>query len=130
LINFYTILSELWLATLWEYRLAISSSIANIDWISLDYTDNSLNENELKIFLNYILKSIWENEINNTQNIEEFKNLFKRKNDFQATWQVYINDIYKKWNSKIEETFLAKYITWFTDFQNNDFQKSIKNGVK
>jgi hypothetical protein len=126
LINFYNILNELWLKNLWDYRSTISTAIWSISWSTLNYNDDSLWENELKIFLNSILLSVWKKEIDKYKNIDEFKNLFKIQNDFQIIWDWYKNDGNKKWDSSIEEAFMQKYILGFSKFQSENFKKDIQ----
>ena len=124
IINFYKALNELWLNNLWKHRESISNSIWSQSWASINNNDNSLSENELKIFLNSILSSVWEEKINISWNINQFKNEFKNKNKVQVSWNY--KDNLEIWSSDIEEKFMKKYITWFSKFQTSSFLKNIK----
>jgi len=124
IINFYKALNELWLNNLWTHRESISNSIWSQNWTSINNNDNSLSENELKIFLNSILSSVWEEKINTSWNINQFKNEFKNKNKVQVSWN--FKDNLEIWSSNIEEKFMKKYITWFSKFQTSSFLKNIK----
>lgn len=125
LINFYTTLKKVWLSNLWQYREQISNAIWSISGSNLNYSD-LLWENELKIFLNSILLSVWKKEIDKNKNIEEFTNLFKSENDFQVVWEWFKNDSIKKWSSNIEEIFFKKYILGYPNFQVEKFKNEIQ----
>lgn len=129
LVNFYETLDKLWLNSIWKYREDISSSIWGINWASLNYNDDSLGQNELKIFLNAILVSVWETKIDMWRGVDEFINLFRNKNDFQVIWEWYKNNTNKIWWSKIEEKFMEKYVLWFPKFQNTAFADSLSKPI-
>jgi len=123
LINFYETLKELWLSNLWKYRGQISNTIWRKSWSNLNYTD-LLDENEVKIFLNSILISIWMDKIDPSLSFTEFKNLFKSNNEYQVIWNWYNDNIFTLGNSSIEELFIKKYIkNWI--FQYKFFQDKV-----
>ena len=72
IIDFYKVLSRLWLKKLWTIKEQIFKSIENVMWIWFRIDWNYLNENEIKIFLNAILKSIWKEEIPMIFTLENF----------------------------------------------------------
>jgi len=126
IVDFYLTLKELWLSELWKEKENIFTSISNKYWIGFDTKSNYLSENETKVFLNSILKSIWQEKIDNTKSLTEFKNIFaNQKNDKQIIWNTFSNDIMKKWSSKISEQFLQKYVIWKTFFDINWFSNNI-----
>lgn len=126
IINFNKTLNDVWLSNLWQYREQISNAIWSISWTNLNNNDDSLNVNELQIFLNSILTSIWEKKIKQTPNMQQFTNLFRIKNDVQIIWNWFKNENVKIWSSNIEEIFMQKYIVWFSKFQTATFQQDIQ----
>jgi len=126
IVDFFKILNELWLSELWKEKEKIFTSISNKYWIGFNAKSGYLSENETKVFLNSILKSIWQEKIDNTKSLTEFKNIFaNQKNDKQIIWNTFSNDIIKKWSSKISEQFLQKYVIWKPYFDVEEFSKNI-----
>ncbi|MFK7780183.1 MAG: hypothetical protein QM490_03460 [Candidatus Gracilibacteria bacterium] len=126
LINFYSTLNKVGLSNLWEYRVAISNSIGSISGSNVNYNDNLLGENEIKIFLNSILKSVGKKEININNTLEEFIELFKTENGYQAIGDGYKNNSNIKGSSKIEELFTKRYLLGPNGFEINKFKKEIQ----
>jgi len=124
LINSFLTLKEVWLENLWERKNDIATAIWSISWSVINIKDNFFDENELKIFLNGILLSVWEEKIDSSKDIGEFKNIFKNKNDVQI-WGWFKDENYDKWVWKIWEKFTKKYITWYSKFQTEAFKKSL-----
>ncbi len=111
IVNFYENLDVLWLSDLWEYRNNIFKAISNIQGIWFDTKSGDyLNENEVKLFLNAILKSTDKKEIEMSKSMHEFNNLFLIEND--KTFLNDKNDATKKWDSTISEIFIEKYALW------------------
>ncbi|MDD2870531.1 MAG: hypothetical protein PHS49_00945 [Candidatus Gracilibacteria bacterium] len=129
LVNFYETLDKLGLNSIWKYREDISSSIGGINGASLNYNDDSLGQNELKIFLNAILVSVGETKIDMGRGVDEFINLFRNKNDFQVIGEGYKNNTNKIGGSKIEEKFMEKYVLGFPKFQNTAFADSLSKPI-
>jgi hypothetical protein len=121
IITLNTTLIKVWLPNLINYIDPISNAIWTTWWVNNN--DKSLNSSEIQKFLNNILVSIWETEIN-TVSLEQYTNEFNQKNNIQISW----NHKNKKeiWNSDIEERFMKKYIIWFTNFQTNKFKTDIQ----
>lgn len=129
IIKFYNILEEVWLEKLWNIKESIFSSISNIEWVwfSLDWW--YLNDNETKIFLNSILKSVWEEEISNIFTIKNFIEQFENKNWTQSWWKEAETSMH--WEdkvTKIEGKFLNTYFPiWNTLwFKRSLFEESLK----
>jgi hypothetical protein len=121
-VSFYKTLSELGISWLWNYIDKISNAIWTEAWVN----NNNwfLNSNEQQIFLNNILLSVWMEYIDKKTNIEEYKNIFKVKNKIQF-WDNFKNESKRKWNSKIEEIFLKKFVFNRNTFERSAFEKSI-----
>lgn len=106
LISFYKTLEKLWLGELWQYREQISNAIWSIQWSSLNYNNDLLWENEIKIFVNSILKSIWKQQIDQNVSLDNFIKWFNSK--YRSLWN---NDhAFQLWWTDIEEIFYKKYI--------------------
>lgn len=111
IVNFYENLDVLWLSDLWDYRNHIFKAISNIQGIWFDTKSwDYLNQNEVKLFLNAILKSTDKKEIEISKSMHEFNNLFLIEND--KTFLNDKNDATKKWESTISEIFIEKYALW------------------
>lgn len=124
IITFHDTLKKVWLWGLWNYRSDISNSIWSMNWSSINNNDDSLWENELKIFLNSILLSVWEVKISESQSLDLYINDFNQINNVQISWEH--KDSLVEWWSDIEEKFMKKYITWFSKFQSTNFQNNIQ----
>lgn len=125
IVDFFKTLNELWLSELWKEKEKIFTAISNKYWIGFNSKSDYLSENEIKIFLNSILKSVWKEKIDSTKSISEFKNIFSQKNDRQIIWSWYSDNLLQKWGSKISEQFLQKYILGKPYFDIDWFSKNI-----
>ena len=111
---------------MWNIKNDIFKAISNSVWIGFNIDSNYLNQNEVKIFLNSILKSIWESSIDINKSIWEFKNIFSQKNNLQIIWNWFKNDLIARGNSKISEAFFKKFISWRPFFAITEFSNSLK----
>lgn len=125
IVDFYKILDKVWLSELWNIKEQIFKAIW---WIGFSTNDkNYLSENETKIFLNSILKSVWENEIDTVFSLNEFQNQIEIMNKTQIWWvEKTYNNIYSETylEYKFNEKFVPREsgIIWF---RYNDFIKAI-----
>ena len=127
IVDFYSTLNKVWLAKLWPLKEQIFNVIWSIKWVWFKIDQNYLSENETKIFLNEILKSIWEDIINPILGINDFIATIERKNNTQFSWaeeQVNIT-----WDTKIEQKFISSFaprwnLIWFNS---NAFEQKIKS---
>lgn len=124
IINFYNLLNEVWLSKLWNIKDSIFNSIGNVEWIWFNVDWDYLNENEVKIFINKILKSIWIDEIPSILDINNFKWELMNVNNTQFWDSQATNFMY--WETYIENLFIEKYyprwsIHWLltTNFEEN-----------
>lgn len=123
--NFQKTLNELWLEKLWKYRLDIFKSISNKYVFEFNSKDDFINKNELKIFLNAILSSLWY-EIYPKLTLEEIKLQVQLINNYWLIW--WEKEVDNLWNSSIEKSFLNKFDTkrgWILEI--NKFQDSLWN---
>ncbi|MDD2907804.1 MAG: hypothetical protein PHH98_04130 [Candidatus Gracilibacteria bacterium] len=125
IIDFYSILRDLGLSELWKEKEKIFTAISNKMGIGFNNKSNYLSENEIKIFLNAILKSVGQKEIDKTKVLVEFKNIFSNKNDLQIIGNGYNDNLLQKGSSKISEQFLQKYANGKISFDIEGFSKNI-----
>lgn len=129
IVNFYKVLDKIWLSRLWEIKDQIFTGISNVTWTWFSIDWNYLNENETKIFLNSILKSVWIDEIPAVFTLDNFISSFEQKNNTQIGWEEAENNKYWQENvTKIEWLFLNKFsekwsIIWF---KSSEFMNSIE----
>ncbi len=128
IINFYETLNKLWLKKLWSIKEQLFKSIENIIWIWFKIDWNYLNENEIKIFLNAILKSIWEKEIPPIFTLDSFLTQIEALNKTQLWgWEKIVNTYY--WETYIENKFFEKFV-WRNNtiiwFKQSEFENAIK----
>lgn len=127
IVDFHATLNELWLLQLWSIKDNIFKGISSKKWESFKVDRDYLNENEMMIFLNSVLKSVGEPELSGRVfNLESMKNHIKVLNYTQATWWMKTNTLYG--TTKIEEAFINKFtprgsLMWF---KMQEFQKAIK----
>jgi hypothetical protein len=100
IINFYKTLDIIWLSKLWWIKENLFKVIWNKKWIWFKIDNDYLNENEIKIFLNSILKSVWEDEISPVFTLNSFLFKIEQKNKNQIWWDEAIV------NTNLNETFL------------------------
>lgn len=126
IVDFYKVLDEIWLSELWEIKDSIFTSISNVLWVWFNTKEGYLNTNETKLFLNSILKSVWEKEISLWFSIGTFIEKFKRKNWLQFTWET--KDIDSSWDSKLWKRFRKKFYTRWSAiwFKNTEFEKTLR----
>jgi hypothetical protein len=124
--KFVEIIYDIWLENLLSRRKQIFQGISNIEWMELfRLEDDYLNEDEMKIFLNAILKSTWSEGIDKTIPINGFLEKFKTLNNQSATWKVErTNSIY--WYSKIEQEFIWKFLEDNWEIKQTEFENSIR----
>jgi hypothetical protein len=110
IIRFNRVLYSSGLGKLWNFRHEIFKWIANIKWVSFDaFDENYLSRNEMKIFMNAILKSVWKQEINvDMANMRGFIWQVKDENGRNAFWKT-ATDF--SWKSDIEKEFLEKFVS-------------------
>jgi hypothetical protein len=129
IVNFYETLDKLWLSKLWTIKEQIFKSIENVIWIGFKIDWDYLNENEVKIFLNAILKSIWEKEISPIFTLNSFLTQIESINKTQIGWwtEAIVNTIY--WETYLENKFFEKFV-WRNNtivwFKQSEFENSIK----
>jgi len=129
-------LSELGMTNIKPYLPIISAALWE-KWEPIRYNDNFLDKKELMIILNYISIATWFGSVtssdkNNIDKIdfEEFKNLFKNNKNKKQILGGYKDDLYKKWKSPIEETFLHKFVLNKPKFDLDLFKKEIQTQKK
>lgn len=126
IINFYNVLDRVWLSKLWDLKDSIFSSISNVEWIWFNIDWDYLNENEIKIFLNYILKSVWENQINNFLTLNDFIAQIEIKNNTQFSWNEAQIDMIN-WDTYLEDLFIKNFAPRNSAiFNSNLFENSLK----
>ncbi|MDD3145633.1 MAG: hypothetical protein PHV23_06035 [Candidatus Gracilibacteria bacterium] len=125
IVDFFKILNELGLSELWKEKEKIFTSISNKNGIGFNAKSGYLSENETKVFLNSILKSVGQEKIDQTKSLTEFKNIFSNKNDLQIIGSGYKDNLLQKGSSKISEQFLKKYILGKPYFDVEEFSKNI-----
>jgi hypothetical protein len=132
IINFYKTLDKIWLSKLWNIKDSIFKGISNVKWIWFKIDKDYLNENEIKIFLNAILKSVWEEEISLIFTIESFLSKIEMKNKTQLWWwEAMVNTLYEE--TYIENKFYNNFVnrdSWIFSFNLKKFQKSLNNTQK
>jgi hypothetical protein len=121
-INLNTTLVKVWLPNIIKYIDKISNAIWTTWWVNNN--DKSLENNEIQKFLNNILLSVWKTEIEPTTSLKQYVNNFNQVNNVQVSWNH--KDSLEIWSSNIEEIFMKKYITWFSNFQTDAFQNDIQ----
>lgn len=123
--NFKQTLEDLNLWWLWKYREPIFKAISNKYTVEFNAKDDYLNSNELKIFLNAILKSIWYK----WENITNLQDIKTQINVFNKVWVLsWMKDVNIYWNSLIEKSFIELYDkdrTWILD--QNILEKNLWN---
>jgi len=117
LIDFYTTLNKIWLWKLWKYRKNISHSI----WSKTNYDNELLWKKEIQNFINSILKSIWKQEIEANNWLDQFVSSYK--NQYLLYWSKNNTNII--WDSTIEEIFFINFIKEWK-FQSDIFKKEIQ----
>jgi hypothetical protein len=128
IVNFYEVLEKVGLSKLWNIKDQIFKSISNVLWVWFNIDWDYLNKNEVKIFLNSILKSVWEKTISKTLDLEDFISKIWEINWTQVWWsEKIVNCI---WDTKIEKLFFDKYFPRWSNncvwFKNAEFEKNIK----
>ena len=128
IVDFYKTLDKVWLSKFWKIKDRLFTSISNVKWIWFKIDKDYLNENETKIFLNSILKSIWEEEISPIFTLKSFLAKIEIKNKTQLWWwEAVVNTYYEE--TYIENKFYNKYInrnSWLISFNQAKFEKSLK----
>jgi hypothetical protein len=125
IINFYNVLDRIWLSKLWNIKDSIFNSISNVEWIWFNIDWDYLNENEIKIFLNSILKSVGESQINNFLTLNDFLAQIEIKNNTQITWNEAQVNMY--WDTYIEAKFIENFSPRNSAiFNSNLFENSLK----
>lgn len=126
IIDFYNLLNDIWLSKLWKIKDQIFNSISNVEWIWFNVDWDYLNENETKIFINKILKSLWIDEIPTVLNIKNFKWEVLDINKTQISWEQERDFIY--WETYLEHMFIEKYYPRWSAMEllNTEFENSIK----
>lgn len=124
--KFSETLSELNLLKLWKYREWIFKSIAEKNWITFNVNDDFLKEEEIKLFLSSIVKSVWKefSDEEKKWSLESLKIKIKlvNNNDDIIKWEKNSNI---KWESKIEELFRLKYVQDDWTFLQDKFKQYI-----
>jgi hypothetical protein len=119
IIDFYKTLDSVWLTDIWPYREQIFKWIQDVKPMGefKSYNYDYLSENEIKIFLNAILKSTWREEIHSQlyPNLNWFIGKFKNLNGTNAFWNVEElglsqSNAFSLWKSRIEQDFLNKFV--------------------
>ncbi len=126
IVDFYNLLNDIWLSKLWKIKDQIFNSISNVEWIWFNVDWDYLNENETKIFINKILKSLWIDEIPTVLNIKNFKWEVLDINKTQVSWEQERDFIY--WETYLENMFIEKYYPRWSvmELLNTEFENSIK----
>ncbi len=128
IVDFYKTLDRIWLSKLWTIKEDLFKSIKNAKWIWFKIDKDYLNENEIKIFLNSILKSVWEDEISPVFTLNNFISVIEQKNKTQIWWNEAIVNTYY-WETYLENKLFSKFvprewtIIWFN---RTNFEKSIR----
>lgn len=123
IIKFKETLDKLNLSKLWDFRENIFKWVANKYMLKFNIKDDYLDDNELKIFLLTIIKSVWL-KINNNAGLENIINEINKINNWDFIWKTKDNN--KFWESKLEELFLNKFDKKRTkEFDEIWFNKSI-----
>ncbi len=127
IVDFYKTLERIWLSKLWTIKDNLFKSIQNAKWIWFKIDKDYLNENEIKIFLNSILKSVWEDEISPMFTLNNFISVIEQKNKTQIWWnEAIVNTFY--WETYLENKLFSKFIPreWtIIWFNRTYFEKSI-----
>ncbi len=126
IINFYNMLNEVWLTKLWNIKDKIFNSIANVEWIWFNLDGDYLNQNEVKIFFNSILKSLDLDEIPTTYDIKDFKWELLDINKTQVSGNQQRDFIYGE--TYLENMFIERYYPRSSTMEllNSKFENAIK----
>lgn len=127
--SFYKTLDKVWLTQLWSYREQIFTWIQNTKPNFRADNFDYLNDYEIKVFLNAILKSTWRQEVlMTTSTLDEFLEKVRNQNGENLFWlweQVEQVTTMYWWRSTIEQEFLNKFAPEFV-FRPGEFENSIK----
>ena len=128
IVDFYKTLDKVWLSKFWKIKDRLFTSISNVKWIWFKIDEDYLNKNETKIFLNSILKSIWEEEISPIFTLKSFLAKIEIKNKTQLWWwEAVVNTHYEE--TYLENKFYNKFVnrnSWLRSFDQEKFEKSLK----
>lgn len=125
MIKFRETLEELNLWWLFKYRESIFKAISNKYTLNFNIKDDYLNKNELLIFIQAILQSIW-HKAKNTTNIDSLKSEVMSINRVWLIW--WVKDVNVYGDSFIEQKFIQKFDPKRTSILNqNIFEKSLNN---
>ena len=109
IVDFYKTLDKIWLSKLWTIKESLFGPIQNTKWIWFNIDENYLNENEIKIFLNSILKSVWEEEISPVFTLNNFISVIEQKNKTQIGWgEAIVNTYY--WETYLENKLFSQFV--------------------
>jgi len=127
IVDFYIVLEKVGLSKIWSKKESLFKSIWNINWEAFSIDSDYLNENRIKIFLNSILKSVWEDEISPVFTLNSFISKIELQNKVQLWWwQAIVNNYYGE--THLENLFFEKFIPrdWtIIDFNTAKFEKSL-----
>lgn len=127
IINFYESLEKVWMKKLWSIKENIFKSVENTFNLQFDRKDrNFLDAREIKIFLNSVLKSVWEKTIKMDLPINNFLSQAELINGRQISWAE--KQVNNYWETKIEKLFIEKFmpkwdLLWF---KQSLFEESLK----
>jgi hypothetical protein len=107
IIHFSEVLIETGFENLWSAKDYLFKSIDNSIGIWFDINWDYLNTNELRIFFNTILKSLWYPEINWLADEQSIISHVKNLNDIQFGWET--KDYNKDGDSKLENEFFKEF---------------------
>ena len=127
IVDFYKTLDRIWLSKFWTIKEELFQTIWNKKWVWFKIDSDYLNENEIKIFLNSVLKSIWEDEISPVFKLDSFLSIIERKNNTQIWWkEAIVNNNLSE--TKLENKFFNKFVnrnSWIIWFNFSKFEQSI-----
>ena len=125
IVNFYDVLERTGLEELWDIR----SEILTAMWsINIKADNNYLDENEVKLFLGRIIKSVWIGEIPENSSLEDTVFKIIRINGWNAGWD--IAEVNTHGESKIIKLFKDKFVereSIVNGFLFNEFREALNN---
>ena len=125
IVNFYDVLEKTGLEELWDIR----SEILTAMWsINIKADSNYLDENEVKLFLGRIIKSVWLGELPENSSLEDTVFKIIRINWWNAGWD--IAEVNTHGESKIIKLFKDRFVereSIVNGFLFNEFREALNN---
>ena len=125
IVNFYDVLEKTGLEELWDIR----SEILTAMWsINIKADSNYLDENEVKLFLGRIIKSVWLGELPENSSLEDTVFKIIRINGWNAGWD--IAEVNTHGESKIIKLFKDRFVereSIVNGFLFNEFKEAVNS---